>query len=130
MSIIYWTASSISLFHHAVDRADALVSATEGAAGAGLWGPAEDVQMHPGPGVLDEALEEQRGGDRAGEGALADVVHIGDLGREHRLVGRPERQAPERVVGSEAGSHQLVGEAIVGAIERRQVGAERGTSGT
>jgi hypothetical protein len=44
-----------------------------------------------------KAAQEQRGGDGPGEPALRRVVEIGDAGFDHRLVGRVEGQAPDRV---------------------------------
>src|ERR1700730_8747167 len=62
------------------------------------WRPAIDVDMQPAFRGLDEALQEQRAGDRAGKGAARRVVDVGDLGIEPSVVGRPQRQSPQRIV--------------------------------
>src|SRR5258708_5152821 len=62
------------------------------------WRPAIDVDMQPAFRGLDEALQEQRAGNRAGKGAARRVVDVGDLGIEPSVVGRPKRQSPQRIV--------------------------------
>src|SRR5512144_1365219 len=52
-------------------------------------GDAGDVEMRPRR-LADEALEELRGGDRAGA-AVADVLHIGNVGLDDLVVFLAER---------------------------------------
>src|SRR5690606_30428400 len=56
---------------HTIARAPGLVDLRRGRAHRG----ASDVEMRPG-GLTDEALEELRGGDRAGM-AATNVLHVG-----------------------------------------------------
>src|ERR1700722_7366196 len=51
--------------------------------------PAVDIDMQPAFGGFDEALQEQRTDDRAGEPARRCIVDIGDLRIEPGIVGRP-----------------------------------------
>src|ERR1700709_2113123 len=74
--------SSIALVQQFVDRARGLGFAALGAGCFGRRGPAVDVDMQPAFRGLDETLQEQRAGDRAGEGARRRVVEIGNLGIE------------------------------------------------
>src|SRR5690606_30389849 len=69
-----------ALLEHAIGGADALVGSAEGPAGLRFRSPGEDVEVHPGAGVLDEALEEQRGGDRAGLPSVRHMVDVSNLG--------------------------------------------------
>src|SRR6516164_9422929 len=57
--------SSIAFAQQLEDRACGLAFATLGTARFGLRRPGEDVDMQPALGMLDEALQEQRAGDRA-----------------------------------------------------------------
>src|SRR5688572_21555072 len=100
------TLSTISLLEVAINSTDALVGAAERPARFGFRGPTVDVEVRPSLGLLDEALEEQRSRDRAGESAGTGIVHSGDLRRDHRVVGSPERHVPERVVGHRTGRHE------------------------
>src|SRR5262245_18675041 len=59
---------------------------------------AGDVEMRPRRSVLDEALEELRGRDRAAPLA-ARVLHVGDFRVDHLVVFRTERQAPQLLAG-------------------------------
>src|ERR1044072_6777214 len=61
--------SCIALAQQGVDGACGLALAAFGACGLGRRRPAVDVDMQPAPGLLDEALQEQRAGDRAGKAA-------------------------------------------------------------
>ena len=100
-----------------------------GAAGPALGIPGVDVQMRPGPGLGDEPLEEQRGGDRAGEARLAGIVEIGDRAVDQLAIGAVQRQPPERLERRPPGREQIVGEAIVRREQRRQVRPERDPRG-
>src|SRR5690606_29204624 len=63
----------------AVEQAHAVAGRTLVPCRAGLRGPDHpgDVEMRPADAVIDEALEELRGGDRAAL-ARADILHVGD----------------------------------------------------
>src|SRR4051812_18528806 len=88
--------------------------------------PAIDVEMRPGPGGRDEAVEEQRGRDRAGK-AAADIVDVGGFGIEHAFIRSPQRHAPDRIVLSARMVREVGRECIVAGIERRQILTERDT---
>src|ERR1700742_1795692 len=90
--------SSIPLAQGFVDRARGLAFATLGPRRFGRRGPAVDIDMQPAFGGLDETLQEQGAGDGAGEPTRRRVVDVGDLGIEPGIVGRPQRQSPQRVV--------------------------------
>src|SRR5882724_9042175 len=102
-SITSLILSTISLFQHSVDGADALVGPAERPAWPPFGRPAVDIEMHPGLGILDEPLQEHRRRNRPREDAGARIVHVGDLGIHHAVVGHPERHLPEWVVAGEAG---------------------------
>src|SRR5712675_2289824 len=61
--------SSIALAQQFVDRARGLAFAPFRPPRFCRWCPAVDIDMQPALGVLDKPLQEQRAGDRAGEGA-------------------------------------------------------------
>jgi hypothetical protein len=65
---------------------------------AGRRGPGEDVEMGMAAGPLNEALDEQRRGDRSGEARTAGIVEVGDLALEQAVVALPQRQPPDGVV--------------------------------
>src|SRR3954469_9839609 len=71
--------SSIALAQQFVDRARGLAFAVFGACRLGWWRPAIGVDMQPSRAFRDEALQEQRAGDRAVEAARGRVVDVGDL---------------------------------------------------
>src|ERR1700682_896911 len=48
--------------------------------------PAVDIDMQPARRILDEALQEQRAGDRARERARRRIVEVGDLRIEPAVV--------------------------------------------
>src|ERR1700759_670455 len=56
-------------------------------------GHAGNVEMRPFDAALDEALEEDGGGDRAAL-ARADILHVGDLRFDQFVVGLAERHPP------------------------------------
>ena len=68
--------------------------------------------------AVDEAAQEQRRGDGAALAAGADVVEVGHLRIEHRLVGPPQRHAPERIVLGGRIARKFGGERIVVGEER------------
>src|ERR1700716_4321727 len=90
--------SSIALPEQFVDGARSLAFAALGPRRLRRRRPAVDIDMQPAFRILDEALQEQRAGDRAGEGARRRVVDIGDLRVEPGIVRRPQRQSPQRIV--------------------------------
>ena len=87
--------------------------------------PGKQVEMGIDRCLLDEAPEEQRGGDGAGEGNIRDVADIGDARGEQLLIGRPEGQSPDRIVDAHAGLGDLGREGVVRREQGGQVGAER-----
>src|SRR5258708_512255 len=90
--------SSIAFAQELVDCAGGLAFAAFRAARLRRRRPAVDIDMQPAFGVLDETLQEQRAGDRTGERARWRVVDVGDFRIEPAIVGRPQRQSPQRVV--------------------------------
>src|ERR1700716_313148 len=90
--------SSIAFPEQFVDRARGLAFAPLGARRLGRWRPAVDIDMQPALCLLDEALQEQRAGDGAGERARRRVVDVGDFRIEPAIVGWPQRQSPQRIV--------------------------------
>src|ERR1700692_4118438 len=71
--------SSIAFAQQLVDRTRGLAFAALGPRRFCRRRPAVDIDMQPVGGVLDEALQEQRAGNRAGEDARRRVVDVGDL---------------------------------------------------
>ena len=69
--------------------------------------------------------QEQSRRDRAGEAAAAGIVEIGDRALEHRLVGPPQRHAPQRIGDARCGGRDLRRERLVVGVIGRQIGAER-----
>src|SRR3954467_9327941 len=69
--------SSIALPEQFVDRAGGLAFAALGPCRLSRRRPAVDIDMEPALCVLDEALQKQRAGDGAGEGARRRVVDVG-----------------------------------------------------
>src|SRR6266478_8387430 len=90
--------SSIAFAQQFVDAARGLAFAAFRARRFRRWRPAVDVDMQPAFRVLDETLQEQRAGDGAGKRARRRVVDVGDLRIEPAIVGRPQRQSPQRIV--------------------------------
>src|SRR5882757_5949893 len=84
--------SSIAFPEQFVDRAGGLAFAPLGPRRLRRRRPAVDIDMQPAFRVLDEALQEQRAGDGASEGARRRVVDVGHLRIEPAIVGRPQRQ--------------------------------------
>src|SRR6195256_893564 len=81
--------SPIALPEQFIDRARGLAFAALGPRRLCRRRPAVDIDMQPAFGVLDEALQEQRAGDRAGKRARWRVVHVGDLRIQPGIVRRP-----------------------------------------
>ena len=72
---------------------------------------AGNVEMRPRR-LVDEALQQLRGGDRAAV-AAAGVLHVGELRIDHLVVFGPERHAPHPLAGLLAGLRQPLGELVV-----------------
>src|SRR3954451_43689 len=81
--------SSIALAQQFVDRACGLAFAAFGPPRLCRRRPAVDIDMQPAFRGLDETLQEQRAGDRAGERPRWRVVDAGDLGIQPAVVRRP-----------------------------------------
>src|SRR5258708_38855936 len=69
--------SSIAFAQEFVDRPRSLAFAALGARGFGGRRPTVDVAMQPALGALDDTLQGQRPGGRAGKGAARTVVGVG-----------------------------------------------------
>src|SRR3989442_11370837 len=80
--------SCIAFAQQFVDRARGLAFAAFGARGFCRWRPAVDIDMQPAFCIGDEALQEQRAGDRAGKSAGRRVVDVGDLRIQPGIIGR------------------------------------------
>src|ERR1700738_175728 len=78
--------SSIAFAQQLVDRTRGLAFAALGPRRLCRRRPAVDIDMQPVGGVRDEALQEQRAGNRAGEVARRLVVDVGDLRIEPAIV--------------------------------------------
>src|SRR5450631_850557 len=90
--------SSIAFPQQFVDRARGLAFAALGARRFSGRRPAVDIDMQPAFRGLDKTLQEQRTGDGAGERARRHVVDVGDLRIQPRIVRRPQRHSPQRIV--------------------------------
>src|ERR1700687_3003071 len=90
--------SSIAFAQQFVDGARGLAFAALRAPRLRRGRPAVDIDMQPGFRVLDEALQEQRAGDGAGERAGRRVVDVGDFRVEPAVVRWPQRQSPQWIV--------------------------------
>src|SRR5450755_4212318 len=82
--------SSIAFAEQFEDRARGLAFAALGPRRLRRRRPGIDVEMQPAFGAFDEALQEQRAGDRAGKAAGGRVVEVGDLRIQPGIVGRPQ----------------------------------------
>src|ERR1700730_13509284 len=102
-----------------VERARRLALAAFRTAGFCRRRPGVDVDVQPALRRLDEAPQKQRRGDRAGKAAGRYVVEIGDFGIEHRLIGPPQRQAPQRIVLARGAAGKLRREGLVFRVEQR-----------
>src|SRR5205807_2879614 len=90
--------SSIAFTQELVDRPRSLAFAAFGPRRLCGWRPTIDIDMQPAFGVLDEALQEQRTGDRTRERPRWRVGEVGDLRIEPAIVRRPQRHSPQRIV--------------------------------
>src|SRR6516162_5573224 len=115
--------SSIALAQEFVDRPRGLAFAALGAPRFGRRRPGENIDMQPAFRKLHEALQEQRAGDRAREGAGCRIVDIGDFRIEPAVVRRPERQSPQRVVLAFRAKGQFARQLLIVGVKRRQIGA-------
>src|SRR3954470_21538777 len=89
--------SCIAFAQQFVDGSRGLAFAALRARRLRRWRPAVDIDMQPAFRLLDEALQEQRAGDGAGERAGRRIVDIADLRIEPGIVSRPQRQSPQRI---------------------------------
>src|SRR5690606_22200546 len=80
----------VMLRHEGVEQAHAEAAAALGHRRLVLAVPGDprDVEVRPGRAVLDEALQELRGGDRAAGAPAADVLHVGDVAVDRLAVVR------------------------------------------
>src|ERR1700679_3119703 len=69
--------SSIAFAQQFIDRARGLAFAAFRPRRLGRWRPAVDIDVQPAFCLLDEELQEQRAGDRAGKPARGCIVDIG-----------------------------------------------------
>src|SRR5882724_9166573 len=111
--------SSIAFAQQFVDRARGLAFAALGPRRLRRWRPAVDIDMEPALCVLDEALQEQRAGDGAGEGARWRVVDVGDLRIEPGVVSWPQRQSPQRIVLLFRASRQVGRQRLIIGVKGR-----------
>src|SRR5262249_25695982 len=81
--------SSIAFAQEFVDRARGLAFAAFGPPRLCRRRPAMDVDMQPALGGLDEALQEQGAGDRAGKAAGRRIIEVRDLGVEPGIISGP-----------------------------------------
>src|SRR5690606_37418164 len=120
-----WGGSAAAArLEHRVGRAQAQRLAAGGAPGAVVVVPGVHVQVRPLGALGHEALQAQRGGDRAGH-ARAGIGDVGDMAGQVAQVGAPQRHPPQRVALALAGREPVGGERVVVGEQRRQVGAER-----
>src|SRR5262249_53019125 len=81
--------SAIARHQQRVERARRLALSAFRPPGLGGLVPGVDVEMQPRCGAGDEAGQEGGRGNRAAEITGGDVVDVGDLRLEQRLVGPP-----------------------------------------
>src|ERR1700738_3158805 len=111
--------SSIAFPEQFVDRARSLAFAALGPRRLCRWRPAVDIDMQPALRALDETLQEQRAGGGAGEGAGRRIVDIGHFGIEPGIVGRPQRQSPQRIVLLFRATRQIQRQRLIICVKRR-----------
>src|SRR5260221_5215822 len=117
--------SAIARHQQRVERARRLALAAFGPSGLGGRGRGVNVEMQPRRGGGDKPAKEQRRGDRAAKIAGGDVVHVRDFRLEQRLVGPPQRHAPQRIVLASGAVRKLARERLVVGVERRGFGSRR-----
>src|ERR1700747_784218 len=105
--------SAIARHQQRVERARRLALSAFRSPGLGGLVPGVDVEMQPCCGGGDEAAREEGRGDRAAEIAGGDVVEVGDLRVEQRLVGPPQRHAPDRIAFAFGAVRKLARERLV-----------------
>src|SRR3546814_8025175 len=88
-----------------------------------------DVEVSPRRAVLDEALQELRGGDRAAGPPATDVLHVGDVAVDLLVVLAAERQAPQRLANRLAGGSELRRQLVVVAEQAGVLVTERDDDG-
>src|SRR5260370_29783939 len=111
--------SSIAFAQQFVDRARGLAFAALRAPRLRRWRPAVDIDMQPAFRVLDKALQEQRAGEGAGEGARRRVVDVGDFRIEPAIVRWPQRQSPQRIVLLFGAARNVLRQRLIVCVKRR-----------
>src|ERR1700680_5254533 len=111
--------SSIAFPEQFVDGARGLAFAALRARRLCRWRPAVDVDMQPAFRVLDETLQKQRASDGAGEGARRRVVDVGDFRIEPAIVGRPQRQSPQRIVLLPGAARHVLRQRLIVGVKGR-----------
>src|SRR5260370_37896661 len=81
--------------------------------------PAVGIRMQPAFGVLDEALQEQCAGNRAGKRARWCVVDVGDFGIEPAVVSWPQRHSPHRIVLLLRAARDVLRQPLIMGVEGR-----------
>src|SRR5208283_5505150 len=97
---------------------------TDTAARTLLRVPAVKIDVQPVGRFGDEALEEQRTEDRAGESRGRNVAEVRHLAAELVVVAHPQRHGPQRIMCGGAGARELRDEPLVAAEQRRQLRPE------
>ena len=82
-----------------------------------------------GTSSATNSLQIERRSDGAAERHVGRVVDVGHLAVEHAAVAGEQRQPPHRLGDLVAGGQQLVGQGVIVAEQRRQVGAQRHPGG-
>src|SRR3954447_18306479 len=111
--------SSIAFAQQLVDRARGLAFATLRPRRLGLRRPTVDVDMEPAFGGFEKALKKQRAGDRAGDPAGRRVIDVGDFRIEPRIVSRPQRHSPQRVVLLPCKPRDIGGQRLIIGVKGR-----------
>src|SRR5260370_18156145 len=114
--------SSIAFPEQFVDRARGLAFAALRPSRLRRRCPAVDIEMQPAFRGLDEPLQEQRAGDRAGKRARRRVIDVGDLRIEPGIVGWPQRQSPQRTVLLFGTARDVERQRLIVCVKGREIG--------
>src|SRR5690606_13915936 len=96
-----------------------------GATRLGGGTPRKCIKMRPRRVFGNEALQEERGGDRPRKGGTSRIAEVGDVGFEQIRISVPQGHAPDGIVTIATARNQLVRKRVVICKQRWQVGAER-----